>query len=124
MSSMGSSSSSSSSGFMFKKLTDNSTINLYLELKSIEDEEEADAKSSRRPKRSRTYIPRNHEEAHECLWKDYFDSSPRFPAHIFRRSSEIFQSFLVMDELDGGGRYLSRPLKTGTFFLESSCALD
>lgn len=84
MSYVGSSSSSSPSGFTFKKLTDNLTINLYLELKSIEAEEEADAESSRRPKCSRTHIPRNHEEAHERLWKDYFDSSPRFLAHIFR----------------------------------------
>ncbi|GJR85165.1 hypothetical protein Tco_0209176 [Tanacetum coccineum] len=70
---------------MFNELTNNSTINLYLELKIIEAEEEADAKNSRRLKRSRTYKPRNHDDAHERPWKDYFDSSPRFQAHIFRR---------------------------------------
>lgn len=41
-----SSSSISSSNFMIKKLTDNSTIDLYIELKRLEaEEEEADAES-------------------------------------------------------------------------------
>lgn len=67
-----------------KQLTDNSTIQLYHELKRLEAEQD-DAKSSTRPKRSQTYIKRDRELAHDRIWNNYFDDHPIYPANIFRR---------------------------------------
>lgn len=67
---------------------------MYHELKSQEIEEN-DAESSRHPKRTRTYIQRDHQGGHNRLWEDYFSCDPVFPPQIFRQRFRIRRELFI-----------------------------
>lgn len=68
---------------------------MYHKLKLLEVEQD-NAESSRHPKRSRTYIIRDRELAHDRLWNNYFNEHPIYPPNIFQRRFQMRNELLLL----------------------------
>lgn len=54
------------------------------------------AESLRHLKRSRTYIIRDRELAHDRLWNNYFSEHPIYPPNIFQRRFQMRDELLLL----------------------------
>nr|GEW34061.1 hypothetical protein [Tanacetum cinerariifolium] len=72
------------------------TYEAYEQFKAMTNQEAEGSGSG--IKRTRTYIPRDREEAEQRLLEDYFgndDTLPKYPEENFRRSSPLFDDVLA-----------------------------